>query len=363
LQLYHKLRKELSGTTATSLAGHIAIGDLFDDVSSTNVAGTAGDSATAQASSSSATNSAGFGIGGGGGGTGGGGGGGGGIDALQSATRSETPTVVATAGRTARWLVLHGHRTNATIVSQQVGFLQRRGVLGLDDHVGLDDYVGDGGAGGAKGRGRCELTFVEGPFPCRGDAPPGISSAAHGPLYEWWTCDSRDPAHVKSADLGWIGSTGLDESVAYLAAEVGRLQRSDGLFDGVIGFSQGAAMAWRLVADGLVAKAVLFSPVDPGAAGKLRPWSSLPMSSSAVVGVISDPEDLPAQAFVESFVRAHPPTPPPLSSPTSTSEGASRIQVWSHGEGHAIPAEGGPMKDAYTAVGRFLRGQPYPRSV
>lgn len=220
-----------------------------------------------------------------------------------------------------RWLVLHGFRTNAACVSQQVG--QLRSIAFKD----------------------CDFIYIQAPIPYQGNS--GAIPSNVGPLFEWWSCD--DPADTHSYERGWIGSKGLSESLIYLTTEVENLGGGSS-FDGVIGFSQGATMAWHLAAEGIISKAILFSPVDPvlpknyEALKKkgLRKSSSIPLPSGTTVALVYDPLDSPSKNFVENFGRTHSLAELPT---------RSQVRILTHSAGHNIPSDNiDKMKNMYEGI-------------
>jgi hypothetical protein len=143
-----------------------------------------------------------------------------------------------------KWLAIHGFRTNPIVMEHQLGELVK--------------LLGD-----------IELVCVQAPHAARGLCPDGIEDG-----YEWWSAD-RDTSYVN----GWIGNVGLGESLQYMES----VTEGKG-FDGVIGFSQGAAIAHHLVGSGLVDRGVLFSPVKPAGGDRIN------TDSRNLVAVL-DPDD------------------------------------------------------------------------
>eukprot|EP00397_Hematodinium_sp_SG-2012_P000061 GEMP01000061.1.p1 GENE.GEMP01000061.1~~GEMP01000061.1.p1 ORF type:complete len:3378 (+),score=868.45 GEMP01000061.1:1322-10135(+) len=135
-------------------------------------------------------------------------------------------------------LCLHGFRTNADIFRYQ-----------------LFDFPQD----------EYSLVFVDAPF--RASGPPqaeleeaGLKSDADNIFKEWWRCPStKDDNGVIPLGTGWdqADCEGLDESLSLLEKVI----REQGPFTGIVGFSQGGAMAHILASRGYFKWAVLFSPV------------------------------------------------------------------------------------------------------
>ena len=116
-----------------------------------------------------------------------------------------------------RLLVLHGFRTNAEIAQVQLApVLSAMG-------------------------GQCVCEYAQAPHKATGPADPAIP--AEFDLYEWWGewQDDSDQGYLEA----WQGPhyDGLQESISWL----NRYIAQHGPFDGIVGFSQGAAMAALLL--------------------------------------------------------------------------------------------------------------------
>ena len=151
--------------------------------------------------------------------------------------------------------------------------------------------------------GDVEVDFVPALHPARGE-PKG---------FEWWSSPT-----FNNYFMGWIGDVGLDESLEYQREKVAK----DGPYAGVIGFSQGGAMAHSLLTRGLVQRGILFSPVLPSG----RKWPPGENTSYDAV-VIYDPADLTG----ENYPRAG-------------------IPETTHSENHVVPVLTDKMKEMIRAV-------------
>jgi len=139
-------------------------------------------------------------------------------------------------GQGPKVLCLHGFRTSAEILLQQLSATE------LSKQAGVT------------------LVAVDAPHLPSGPADPALGGAQLGQLFEWWGCPAEAGADGQIPYLtGWRGEQckGLAESVAKLEAVV----EKHGPFAGVVGFSQGAAMGQMLVAAGKVSFGVFFSAV------------------------------------------------------------------------------------------------------
>ncbi|GAB4813758.1 hypothetical protein N2152v2_000804 [Parachlorella kessleri] len=74
--------------------------------------------------------------------------------------------------------------------------------------------------------------FADAPNPASGPIPADVAPYFEGPYYEWWN------AHKDEAGEGWLYE-GYEKTITLLQDVV----RLHGPFDGVMGFSQGAAVA------------------------------------------------------------------------------------------------------------------------
>ncbi|KAG2501437.1 hypothetical protein HYH03_001220 [Edaphochlamys debaryana] len=117
--------------------------------------------------------------------------------------------------RKLRVLCLHSFRTSARIFEQQ---LTRPGLL-----PALTDLV--------------DLVFVDAPHPASGPIPRDVRPYWQGPYYEWFTAEAV-------GDRVEFDEAKLEASEKYLV----RVLETQGPFDGVMGFSQGAVMGSALVA-------------------------------------------------------------------------------------------------------------------
>lgn len=260
LQLFHALRKQIPSTRLTELSGRISLENM-----------------------------------------------------CNSAQKDGTPSVRGEHAQK-RWLVLHGFRTNKTIVAQQVAEFTRSCTYFVD----------------------CEFHFVEAPHPCRGEGPPGITDASHGKLLEWWGCE--DEKDARSYDKGWVGCKGFDEATDFLAKACHVQSQGQNDFDGVIGFSQGGAMASWLVARNIIKRAVLFSPAGP-AGPCLR--QCMPTLGPATVVMLYDARDSAAVDFSDEL--------------KSLGLKKDQLKIWLHEAGHTIPHAGKQTQQTYQEVGDFLK--------
>lgn len=116
--------------------------------------------------------------------------------------------------RKLRVLALHSFRTSGDIFRQQVK------LSGLDEK--LEDLI--------------EIVYLTAPHPASGAIPDDVKDIFEGPYFEWWTADKGEGGE-------WTYQ-GAEQSVAYVSDYL----RLHGPFDGLVGFSQGGAMAAILVA-------------------------------------------------------------------------------------------------------------------
>ncbi|KAG7668897.1 hypothetical protein Ndes2526B_g00612 [Nannochloris sp. 'desiccata'] len=110
-------------------------------------------------------------------------------------------------------LALHSFRTSAAIFKEQ---LRRSGLL-----QALDDLI--------------ELVFVDAPNPASGPVPDDVSPFFDPPYFEWWN------AHRDPTTDAWSY-----ENASVSLAFLNDILKLHGPFDGVMGFSQGAATATLL---------------------------------------------------------------------------------------------------------------------
>ncbi|KAL4421601.1 hypothetical protein ABPG75_010892 [Micractinium tetrahymenae] len=115
--------------------------------------------------------------------------------------------------RKLRMLALHSFRTSAAIFQEQ---LKR---AGLDKE--LEDLL--------------DLVFVDAPNAASGPIPDDVSPFFAGPYFEWWNANRDESGRWTYA--GWQRAV----------AQVEDAMRLHGPFDGVMGFSQGGAMASLVV--------------------------------------------------------------------------------------------------------------------
>jgi len=209
-----------------------------------------------------------------------------------------------------RLLVLHGFRT-----SREIFELQMQPVLAaLRAEAKLD----------------CECTFVQAPHKARGPGDPNIPEAME--LYEWygeWGDDSN-----KEYIEAWRGprNDGVEESLTYLQ----QIIQQQGPFHGVVGFSQGAAMAGLLLAQQDAQSkpasafafelAVLFSGVGMPSplVGQLLEGRQIAVPSMHVYDTGED--------FVEEMVLLR-------DSFQATHERGNTLDIVHHSEGHVIPKD------------------------
>lgn len=132
--------------------------------------------------------------------------------------------------RKPRILCLHGWRTNGEILSMQMAALQANTCM--------------------------DCVFIDAPFPGRGEPDKGIAFFyPDRPYYEWFyrtkvatpvpelKSDENTDEIVKIKSTPFAGYDNLEESMKYLADHL----RTEGPYDGLLGFSQGASMVTRLV--------------------------------------------------------------------------------------------------------------------
>jgi predicted esterase len=117
-------------------------------------------------------------------------------------------------------LCLHGWRTNGEILSMQMASLQANTTM--------------------------DCVFIDAPFPGRGDPDQGIALFyPDRPYYEWFyrvkkiDANESSASNLKASDI----YENLEESIKFLKNHI----ESNGPYDGLLGFSQGASMVTRLV--------------------------------------------------------------------------------------------------------------------
>ncbi|GIL53310.1 hypothetical protein Vafri_8941 [Volvox africanus] len=141
---------------------------------------------------------------------------------MQSAAEGRAPpTGAATAPRRPRLLALHGWRTSAAVLAQQ---LQRSG-LG----TALEEVA--------------ELDYLNGPHPARGPPTPDVQRAFQPPFFEWWDA-VQDAASVAKV----VRYEGVQETMSLIRAELHRAAASGRPVGGLVGFSQGAMLAGLVMA-------------------------------------------------------------------------------------------------------------------
>lgn len=117
-------------------------------------------------------------------------------------------------------LCLHGWRTNGEILSMQMAALQANTTM--------------------------DCVYIDAPFPGRGDPDKGIALFyPDRPYYEWFyrakksDANESSTSNLKASDI----YENLEESIKFLKNHI----ESNGPYDGILGFSQGASMVTRLV--------------------------------------------------------------------------------------------------------------------
>eukprot|EP01064_Diplonema_japonicum_P019510 TRINITY_DN2823_c4_g1_i1.p1 TRINITY_DN2823_c4_g1~~TRINITY_DN2823_c4_g1_i1.p1 ORF type:complete len:3100 (+),score=589.73 TRINITY_DN2823_c4_g1_i1:37-9300(+) len=151
---------------------------------------------------------------------------------LKKRDDGDVLTIASRTERKCKILCLHGFRTNKQVLLSQVETLTKAG---------------------------CELVFIDAPQIGKGPGDPDVPEEIDS--YEWWSCPSKEQSGVRSFSDGWDGTDkeGLDESEQLLSL----LASTHGPFDGVLGFSQGAAMASHILTASLASWGVLFSTIAP----------------------------------------------------------------------------------------------------
>jgi hypothetical protein len=248
-----------------------------------------------------------------------------------------TPQVAAASASALRVLCLHGYVQNASIFRQRTGSLRKA----LSSRVK-------------------EFVFIDAPHDARGAFPEGVSEAERGEPQQppsegddvrgWWT--SGENVDAAATPGQWVRpsqsrrAVGMDESLALLVDTLVK----EGPFDGILGFSQGAAMGALLLAhvqqalqnggslSGLTLPrfAILvagFVPMDDRLQSLMK--NSSVIASGVAVLCVSGTED----ALV-----------PPARVQTLADCFGGRVQVFSHPGGHGIPSNAAFR----TAVRTFL---------
>eukprot|EP00755_Sulcionema_specki_P009708 Sspe_Gene.44437::Locus_21791_Transcript_1_1_Confidence_1.000_Length_9698::g.44437::m.44437 len=106
---------------------------------------------------------------------------------------------------------------------------------------------------------QAELIVVDAPHHASGPGDPSVPEGM--PLREWWHCPSQARDGVLHFEDGWFGGEykGYEDSVEYIM----EVAQRHGPVSGVLGFSQGGAMATVALSRGVGRWAVLFSAVPP----------------------------------------------------------------------------------------------------
>jgi predicted esterase len=134
--------------------------------------------------------------------------------------RQPTETAGAAMKAKPKVLCLHGWRTNGEILSMQMASLQANTTM--------------------------DCVFIDAPFPGRGDPDKGIALFyPDHPYYEWFYRAKKSDANESSASNLKASDIyeNLEESIKFLKNHI----ESNGPYDGLLGFSQGASMVTRLV--------------------------------------------------------------------------------------------------------------------
>jgi hypothetical protein len=94
-----------------------------------------------------------------------------------------------------------------------------------------------------------DIFFVDAPNPASGPIPDDVAPYFQGPYFEWWNAQ-------KSADGSWMYEN-ADRSQTF----INDIFKLHGPFDGLIGFSQGAAMSALLAGMQRLGKVLLDQPM------------------------------------------------------------------------------------------------------
>ncbi|PNH09666.1 hypothetical protein TSOC_003649 [Tetrabaena socialis] len=186
-------------------------------------------------------------------------------------------TAASGASSRPRLLALHGWRTSAAVLQQQV-LLRMSGL-----HTALHEAA--------------EVACLEAPHAARGPPTPDVQRFFQPPFSEWWDA-------VKDAN-GSISYVGAEQSLAVVEVELRTAAAAGRPVAGLLGFSQGAALAALVLA--LQERGERFQDVPP-----LR--CALLISGS----IVRDP------AFAHLYGSAHDAARQP---PTATSESQDQRQV------------------------------------
>ena len=201
-----------------------------------------------------------------------------------------------------RILCLHGHRTSGAILREQM----------LEVSSQLEAGFGPS----------LDLRFPDAPHPASGPAQDAVQSAWPGrPYYEWW-------------DKGEDGRyAGVDATLAY----VRDYEQMHGPFEGVVGFSQGGALAALLCSQASAATAPLpslrfalvmsgFCPTDPLLKAQMAAATPLRIPAILVYGTGWDFERQGTEQLAKLWV-------------------PGAVKIVEHGGGHVVPRAkhlGGP---------------------
>lgn len=213
-----------------------------------------------------------------------------------------------------RILALHGFVQNAAVFRERTGSLRK------------------------ALRSSAELVFVDGPHDASGafDEPGGESNAPADPR-GWWLAGENAPSVGAQPPGGWtrpslsLSARGVEGSLAVLRQTIAE----QGPFDGVFGFSQGAAMAGLLLAaePSAFSFAVLvagFVAADPQLAATVAAASPLPQRVLSVGGEADAMVPLERVATLEACFQPE------------------RVTRWRHAGGHHIPSSA-PFRAALAA--------------
>ena len=210
-------------------------------------------------------------------------------------------------GGSGRWLALHGFRTNGSILRTQLAG------CGLDLLGGDVDCLDAPHRAHGPGPWDVDDTAAGGDTGTAGAAvvAEAVEAVDAATFYEWWW--SNDAARCATYEDGWRGDLGLAASMDFVRRHVRDAESCGAPYVGVVGFSQGAAIAHQLVASGDVPCGLLFSPVAPESApvkearqggkgqdgGEDAAWDY----TTRHVTVCLDRRDRPAQAYVEMMMQ------------------------------------------------------------
>lgn len=228
-----------------------------------------------------------------------------------------------------RVLALHSFRTSGSIFSDQLEALGN-----------WPNAIGD----------LCEFVYVDAPHPASGEVPKDVASFFAGPYFEWWNATSFG---VEGKEGKVLQYEGLERSTEF----VEDVWRTNGPFDGIVGFSQGATFTGLLAAMGKVEGRGPFAPGETGEPGAFAILISgmrartddavrLYDAASGEKGM-----DIPTLHVVGEADRA---IPPAMSDRASKMFVEERRTVMRHERGHVIPRLAG---DNLESVRAFLQEQ------